>query len=166
MAERFSHRSPVFPLTPDPHRPISRLHLGNGRSGRMKVFSLLRKHKMQPPMSPAQLAAQKHELVESFEDLVKGGLGEPYPVITLVTTGRNAPKEAPAKIEYGRAAVAAFLASHLASAPPADMTKVPAYQFSRLNISTTSPSLSSGPTHRGSRTAPSTSPSIATAGAK
>ena len=79
---------------------------------------------MQPPMSPAQLAAQKYELVESFEDLVKGGLGEQYPVITLVTTGK-APEEAPAKIEYGRAAVAAFLASHLASAPPADMTKVP-----------------------------------------
>ena len=63
---------------------------------------------MQPPMSPAQLAAQKYELVESFEDLVKGGLGEQYPVITLVTTGK-APKEAPSKIEYGRAAVAAFL---------------------------------------------------------
>ena len=60
---------------------------------------------MQPPVSPAQLAAQKYELVESFEDLINSGIGEPYPVITLVTTGK-APKEAPSKIEYGRAAPA------------------------------------------------------------
>ena len=79
---------------------------------------------MEPPKTPAQLAAQKYEIVETFGDIVEKGVSEAHPIPTLVTNGK-APEEEPSKTEYGRAAVAAFCAEHLAFAPPEDMTDRP-----------------------------------------
>ena len=80
---------------------------------------------MEPPKTPAQLAAQKYEVVETFQDIAEQkGIGEAFPILTLVTNGK-APDDEPSKIEYGRAAVAAFCAEHLAFAPPADMADRP-----------------------------------------
>ena len=67
---------------------------------------------MRPPKTPAQLAAQKYEIAETFQDIAEKGIGEAFPILTLATNGK-APDDEPSKIEYGRAAVAAFCASHL-----------------------------------------------------
>ena len=36
---------------------------------------------MQPPLTPAQLAAQKYTEVQNYDELIEAGVGEPFPIL-------------------------------------------------------------------------------------
>ena len=80
---------------------------------------------MQPPSSPSQLAAQKYTEVQNYDELIAAGVGEPFPILTLLVHGEE-PEEEISEIDFGRAAVAAFFAEQPTHAPPVDMTNMPA----------------------------------------
>ena len=79
---------------------------------------------MPPPSTPAQLAAQSFTEVQNYEELIAAGVGEPYPILTLLVSGKE-PEEQPSEIDLGRAAVAAFFAEQPTHAPPVDMANRP-----------------------------------------
>ena len=62
---------------------------------------------MQPPSSPSQLAAQKYTEVQNYDELIAAGVGEPFPILTLLVSGEE-PEEEILEIDFGRAAVAAL----------------------------------------------------------
>ena len=75
-------------------------------------------------MSPSPLAAQKYTEVQNYDELIAAGVGEPFPILTLLVSGKG-PEEQLSEIDFGRAAVAAFFAEHLTHTPPVDMTDRP-----------------------------------------
>ena len=64
---------------------------------------------MPPPLAPSQLAAQKYNEVQNYDELIAAGVGEPFPILTLLVHGEK-PEEEISEIDFGRAAVAAFFA--------------------------------------------------------
>ena len=80
---------------------------------------------MQPPSSPPQLAAQKYTEVQNYDELIEAGVGEPFPILTLLVSGKE-PEEKISEIDFGRAAVAAFFVEQPTHAPPVDMANMPA----------------------------------------
>ena len=52
---------------------------------------------MEPPKTPAQLAAQKYEIVETFQDIAEKGIGEAFPILALVTNGKAPDADEPSK---------------------------------------------------------------------
>ena len=75
---------------------------------------------MQPPLAPSQLAAQKYDEVQNYDELIAAGIGEHIPIMTLLVHGEK-PEEEISEIDFGRAALAAFFAELPAHAPPVDM---------------------------------------------
>ena len=81
--------------------PIWNLNLVLLPGSAANIFFSFAKTKMEPPKTPAQLAAQKHEVVEAVQDIAeKHGIGGAYPVLTLVTNGK-APDDEPSKKKAG-----------------------------------------------------------------
>ena len=64
---------------------------------------------MQPPLAPSQLAAQKYNEVQNYDELIAAGVGEHIPIMTLLVHGEK-PEEEISEIDFGRAALAAFFA--------------------------------------------------------
>ena len=62
---------------------------------------------MPPPLAPSQLAAQKYNEVQNYDELIAAGVGEHIPVMTLLVHGQK-PEEEISEIDFGRAALAAF----------------------------------------------------------
>ena len=79
---------------------------------------------MPPPLAPSQLAAQKYNEVQNYDELIAAGVGEPIPILTLLVHGEK-PEEEISEIDFGRAALAAFFAELPTHAPPVDMTNMP-----------------------------------------
>ena len=75
-------------------------------------------------MPPSQLAAQKYTEVQNYDELIEAGVGGPFPILTLLVSGKE-PEEKISEIDFGRAAVAAFFAEQPTHAPPVDMTDRP-----------------------------------------
>ena len=79
---------------------------------------------MPPPLAPSQLAAQKYNEVQNYDELIAAGVGEHIPIMTLLVNGQK-PEEEISEIDFGRAALAAFFAELPTHAPPVDMTNMP-----------------------------------------
>ena len=63
--------------------------------------------------------------VQNYDELIEAGVGEPFPILTLLVSGKE-PEEKISEIDFGRAAVAAFFAEQpTRHAPPVDMANRP-----------------------------------------
>ena len=44
---------------------------------------------MPPPLAPSQLAAQKYNEVQNYDELIAAGVGEHIPIMTLLVNGEK-----------------------------------------------------------------------------
>ena len=77
-------------LAPDTPPPLP-LTGGNGIHSFFRLAKMARE--MPPPLPPSQLAAQKYNEVQNYDELIAAGVGEPFPILALLVHGEQEPAE-------------------------------------------------------------------------